>query len=372
MIQQMSRTQEVVIVGAGVVGCAVAREMARRGAQVRLFEARTVSAGATQASAGILAPYIEGHERGALFELGVRSLDLYDAFVREVSEESGLAVEYRRCGTLEVATDAASAGRLKRTAAGDPALRWLERSAARDREPALAATIEGAVLAAGHGYVAVPSLMDALAWSALRHGVQIEAAHRVTGITATADDVTVSTEDGTTWSAGSVVIASGSWTGLLDVRDSVAAAVKPVRGQLLRLHWQGTPLQHIVWGPECYVVPWQDRRILVGATVEDVGFDERTTAAGVRDLLDAVCELLPEAWGATFLEARVGLRPATPDGLPFVGPSPGSSRVIYATGHYRNGMLLAPLTAQLVADLILEGREDAALVALRPGRAFGG
>lgn len=364
----MSRVQDVVIVGAGVIGCAVAREIARRGAQVRLFEARTVSAGATQASAGILAPYIEGHDRGLLFDLGLRSLGLYDDFVHDVSEESGLPVEYRRCGSLEVATDPASAARLRQTAVQDPVLRWLDADAARMQEPALAATIEGAVLAEGHGYVAVPSLMDALAWSALRHGVQIEAAHRVTGIRTTASGITVSTEDGTSWPAGYVVIAAGSWTGLLDVADPVAGSVRPVRGQLLRLQWSGAPLQRIVWGPECYVVPWNDRRVLVGATVEDVGFDERTTAAGVRDLLDAVCDLLPEAWGATFLEARVGLRPATPDGLPYVGRSPSSDRVVYATGHYRNGLLLAPLTARLVADLILDGREDPALAALRPGR----
>ena len=95
-----------------------------------------------------------------------------------------------------------------------------------------------------------------------------------------------------------------------------------------------TPLSHVIWGKDCYVVPWRDGTVLVGATVEEVGFDERTTAAGVRDLLDAVCELLPEAWGATFLEARAGLRPATPDALPIIGPSPSIEGVVYATGHY--------------------------------------
>ena len=364
----MAGGQDVVVVGGGVIGCAVARELARRGARVRLFESRTVGAGATQASAGILAPYIEGHERGLLFDLGVRSLAMYDSFVREVGEESGLEIEYRRCGTLEVATDAAAAARLSRTAATEPHLRWLNAAEARAREGALAASMEGALFAAGHGYVAVPSLMDALAWAALRHGVQLEAAHRVTGVRANGRGVTISTEDGTSWSAGQVVIAAGSWAGQLDMADPAASHVRPVRGQLIRLHWRGAPLSHIVWGPDCYVVPWQNHTVLVGATVEDVGFDERTTAAGVRDLLDAVCELLPEAWGATFLEARVGLRPATPDGLPFLGASEQSDRIVYATGHYRNGVLLAPLTARLVADLIVDGKADPVLARLRPGR----
>jgi glycine oxidase len=364
----MAGRQDVIVVGAGIIGCAIARELARRGAQVRVFEARVVGAGASQASAGILAPYIEGHERGTLFELGLRSLGMYDAFVREVSEESGLSVEYRRCGTLEIATDGTSATRLRRAADVHPALCWLDAGAARTAEPALATSVEGAVLAADHGYVAVPALMDALAWAALRHGVQIETTRRVTVIEAAAGKVSVTTEDGTAWSAGHVVIAAGSWTGLLHAGSHATVPVQPIRGQSLRLQWQGSPLGHIVWGEDCYVVPWQDGTVLVGATVEDVGFDERTTAAGVRDLLDAVCDLLPDAWRATFLEARVGLRPDTPDHLPVIGRAGDSGRIVYATGHYRNGILLAPLTARLVADLIVDDSEDLLLSALRPGR----
>jgi glycine oxidase len=362
---------DVIVIGAGIIGCAVGRELARRGAGVKIFEARSVGAGATQASAGVLAPYIEAHDRGPLFTLTVRSLEMYDRFVEEAAYESGIAVEYRRCGTLEVATDAASAQRLMQMAvayAGAGGMRWLDRTTVRAEEPSLPDSIEGALLVPEHGYVGVAALTEALAWAALRHGAQLEAAHRVTGVRPDGSKLLVATEDGSLWRADQVVVAAGSWSAHI-AGDAVARSVRPIRGQLLRLRWPGDQLSRIIWGPDCYLVPWQDGTVLVGATVEDVGFDERATAAGVRDLLDAVCELLPDAWRATFVEARVGLRPATADGLPIIGRSPSLPSLVYATGHYRNGVLLAPLTARLVGDIVIERRADDPLLwTVDPGR----
>jgi glycine oxidase len=134
------------------------------------------------------------------------------------------------------------------------------------------------------------------------------------------------------------------------------------------LRWTGDAPETIVWGARCYVIPRRDRLVLVGATMEEVGFDERATVAGVRDLLDAASELLPSAWQAGFEGERVGLRPASPDGLPIVGRSARVPGVVYATAHYRTGILMAPLTAMLIGDLIIDGREDEALAALAPGR----
>jgi glycine oxidase len=365
----MREGADVIIVGGGIIGCAIARELAFRGARVRIFEARTVGAGATQASAGILAPYIEGHERGPLFDLTLRSLAMYDDFVARATEGSAVDVEYRRCGSLEIAADDTAADALRRAAeTSGAALRWLDANETRRLEPALPDSIRGAILAPSHGYVAVSSLTEALLWAALRHGAELETARHVRNIQRQADNLAVTTDDGATWTARHVVIASGSWSGQLGALDPAARTVRPVRGQLLRLGWRGQPVSHVIWGKDCYVVPWRDGTVLVGATVEEVGFDDRTTAAGVRDLLDAVCELLPEAWGATFLEARAGLRPATPDALPIIGPSPSVEGVVYATGHFRNGVLLAPLTSAIVTDLILDGRHDPALALTAPDR----
>jgi glycine/D-amino acid oxidase-like deaminating enzyme len=138
---------------------------------------------------------------------------------------------------------------------------------------------------------------------------------------------------------------------------------------LLHLAWPtAQPLRHILWSTDCYIVPWLTGRVLVGATVEDAGFDERATAAGVRDLLEAGCALVPHLWQASFAEVRVGLRPASPDGLPIVGESGVLPGLIYATGHYRNGVLLAPLTAALAKMIVMNEGSDGALEILRPSR----
>ncbi len=362
---------DVVVIGAGIIGCAIAREVARRGAQVQVLETSGIGAGATQASAGVLAPYIEAPSRGPLLELTTRSLAMYDGFVADLAE-SGCAVEYARCGTLEVAGDGAAAARLRQEQALFPdALHWLDEAVAREFEPALPPGIEGALRAPDHGYVRVEELIGALVASMQAHGATLQLGERAQSVRPGAGTLDVQTSGGAVVSARHVVMATGSWTGQVQVAGTDPPPVHPVRGQLLRLRWPGDPLRAILWGEGCYVVPWRDGTLLVGATMEKVGFDQRPTAAGVRDLLSAVCELLPAAWGATFLEARAGLRPASPDGLPFVGPSREVEGLVYAAGHFRNGILLAPLTAALVADYIEHGRMDPALEVMRPGRRSG-
>jgi glycine/D-amino acid oxidase-like deaminating enzyme len=168
------------------------------------------------------------------------------------------------------------------------------------------------------------------------------------------------------------VIAAGSWSGRVRVADVAAFPVRPIRGQLLHLKWPEHSLpMRSVWGSRCYTVPWPDGSLLVGATVEDVGFDERTTVAGVRDLLDAVGELLPVAARASLEAVRVGLRPATADHVPLIGPLERHPRITLATGHYRNGILLAPYTADVIARQILDNDRDPLLDLTRPERLFG-
>jgi glycine oxidase len=364
--------RDIIVVGAGVIGCAVAHELACRGASVELVDERPVGLGATQASAGMLAPYIEANETNPLLELTARSLDLFDNFIARVSAAGGSRVLYRRTGTLDVAVDARELTRLEETAAVVAARRisaeLLDQAAVRDQEPQLTHDVLAGLLITTHGFVAADELTRALAAAARQHGAHIAEPCRVSRIATASNGVVVETNRGTR-SAHGVVVAAGCWSGTIEVAGETASVpVRPVRGQLLRLGWEGAALRRVTWSGRCYVVPWEDGTVLVGATVEEAGFDERATVAGVRDLLEAACDLVPHMWTAGFRGARVGLRPATPDALPVIGVSARNPRIVYATGHYRNGVLLAPLTAQIVADAMLDNRRDASLDSISPAR----
>jgi glycine oxidase len=371
----MSASRDVVVVGAGVVGCAVACELARRGAAVEIVDERLAGMGATQASAGILAPFIEARERSPFLDLTVRSLELFDDFVARAAAESGQSVLYRRTGTLDVATHEARLDELRLVAAAleSRGVRadLIDGPSARRQEPNLSDGVTGALLIPSHGFVAPGELTRALAMAARRHGAQLVEGSKVKGISTRDGDLVVKTERGPL-TCDTVVLAAGSWSGCIDIEGLPSRVpVRPVRGQLLHLAWSGAPLRRVTWASHCYLVPWEDGTLLVGATVEEVGFDERTTVAGVRGLLEGVSEIVPQAASAGFISARAGLRPAAPDQLPIVGRSAAMPSLVYATAHYRNGVLLAPLTAVLVADLMLDDRIDPALHAIGPQR-FGG
>ena len=367
----MNQSSDVVVIGAGIVGCAVAYELARRGVRVRVIDRRKVGQGATQASAGVLAPFIEAHGRGTLLDLAVRSLDLYDQFVARVVEDSGAAVQYVRSGTLEVACDERGAAQLDAIHAtckerGIPSER-LDGAAVREAEPHLAPSVTAGLLVESHGFVGASELTSALRRAATAHGVVFRTSAEATRVRANGGRVRIDT------SADSMVcelaiVAAGSWSGRVEVDGATQLPIRPVRGQILHVGWPTPPLRRVVWAPDCYLVPWSDGTVLVGATVEEVGFDERTTVAGVRSLIDATARVAPEVGQASFLAARVGLRPATPDALPVIGRSVSVPGLVYACGHFRNGILLAPLTASLLGDLLVDRKQDPALNFTAPSR----
>jgi glycine oxidase len=344
----------VAVVGAGVIGCAIAHELAARGARVTVFERRGVARGASWASAGVLAPWIEAHERGPLLEMCARSLAMYDGFVDRVRADGGSAFEYARPGTLETAFTDEQAEALQRTAkalrgAGVRAA-WLDREGAIALEPALGERILGGLRIDDHGFAEMPALVDALAVAARMRGAAFHAPIDVTKIEPAPGGLVRLHAGGTPRVFDRAVIAGGSWANRL---KTGAPPVRPVKGQLVRLRFEAPPATRVLWSDGCYIVPWQDGTALVGATMEDAGFDERPTSAGVSQLLEAAAALLPAARDAAFVDVRAGLRPSLGGSAPFVGPSPAMPGVTIAAGHFRNGVLLAPLTAALAADQVL-------------------
>ena len=361
---------DVAVIGAGVIGEAVAHELVIRGASVTLLDCRGAGLGATQAAAGMLLPYLEGFGR-PLLPLAAQSLSLYDAFIDRVSRDSGLRVGYHRTGSLQVATAGDPLEELLSIAAGarmaGVGCDLLDASGARDAEPQLTSEVVSALLVETHGFVVASDLSRALSAAAIKHGARLcvpARAHRIAGRN---EGVEIQL-DSDRLTARHVVVAAGSWSAQIAIEGVPPLPIRPVRGQLLQLAWNGPPLNRIVWGTRCYLVPAGPDTILVGATVEEVGFDERTTVSGVRELLDAACDLVPALRQATFVSARVGLRPATVDEMPIIGRSAKIPGLVYATGHYRNGVLLAPLTACAVADLVLDNREDPLLACAAPQR----
>jgi glycine oxidase len=351
----------------------VSYELARRGAAVQIVDDRQPTMGATQASAGMLAPFTEAKDRNTTFlEIAVRSLDLYDEFVSRVSQTARMPVGYQRTGTLDVASTDERLAHLRdvaaRLAARGVSLSMLDAGQARDEEPQLGRSIAGALFIGAHGYVKAVEFARALLAAARCHGVNLIEGTKVRGLSRRGTDVIVDTGRGSL-TAGAVVVTAGSWSGRIDFGAGVSRVpVRPVRGQLLHLGWRGESLRRVTWGDHCYLVPWQDGTTLLGATMEEVGFDERTTVEGISGLMTAACELVPAAKTASLVSARVGLRPGTPDALPIIGWSRALPNVMYATGHFRNGVLLSPLTAQLVARAMIDHADDPAFAVLSPQR----
>lgn len=361
----------VLIIGAGIVGCTVAYELARTGARVQVLETRAPGQGATRASAGILAPYIEGHA-DIFRDLGARSLELYDAFIERLRSDSGRELVYQRNGTFELAFSNNDVDRLTVLSAAlrkqGVEARWVLPAAFDDFEPHASRHAQGALLIPIHGFVGVTSLTLAAAAAAERAGASFKTeigAIRIYSLPGNRVGVQTSSS---MWDADRVVLAAGSWSSQITVQDADPVPVTPIRGQLIQLQAEAGALRRVLWGPNGYLVPWPDGSILVGSTVEDVGFDESHTEEAVRQLRAAAAQLAPLLAGAPMTSVRTGLRPRGPDDLPMLGVSRAVPGLIYATAHYRNGVMFAPLTAQLVGDLVFDGGVDPALRDLDPAR----
>ncbi len=363
---------DAVVIGAGLIGCGVAYELAKRGAAVTVYDRAEPGRGASWAGGGMLAPYSEEIADPALLALCAASLRAYPAFVEEVRARSGVDAHLRAYGTLHLAFDDASARELPARCAafrrngGDAIV--LDRAAALAREAMLGGDVRGAVFVANEAHVDNRRLGRALAGACADAGVRFE---RAVDVTVEADGRRVRgirTPHGFR-AAGTVVNAAGAWAGdVPGVPASARVAVRPVAGEMLALAIPKGFARGLVWSRRMYAIPRDDGRLLIGATSVERGYDTRVTAGGVRALLDAALEAAPALANFALVETWAGLRPASHDGRPYLGATVLDGYVV-AAGHYRNGILLAPITAQLVAAAIAGERPALDLTAFDPRRA---
>jgi glycine oxidase len=362
----------VVVVGAGVVGCTVAYQLAKEGARVTILEPRAPGQGATRASAGILAPDIEGHGSSPLRLLGRRSIAMWDDFIAELRSDSNHDIVYQRNGTFELAFSADDVLRLEELAAALKRdrieSRWLAPSEFDAIEPHAEKNARGALLIPIHGFVGVTALTHAAAAAAQDCGATLSSGTGAIRIFAMPSGRVGVESANAKWEADRVVLAAGSWSSMITIQDADRVPVTPIRGQLIQLKSTPGAISRVIWGPDGYLVPWPDGSVLVGSTVEDVGFDEQHTDQAVAQLRAAAASLVPDLAKAEMTSIRTGLRPKGPDDLPLLGHSKVVPGLIYATAHYRNGVMFAPLTVKLVSDLVFDRASDPALADLDPAR----
>jgi glycine oxidase len=374
MPQDPTASSGVVVIGGGVIGLAVAWRAAQHGHAVCVLERGELGAGTSRVAAGMLAPVTEADAGElALLELGLRSARAWPAFAEQLAAASGADPGLHRCGTLVVARDGDEAAALERELAlrvdlGLDVERVLP-SAARRLEPALAPTLRLALAVPGDHAADPRALLLALAEAARRAGAQLRTGANVRSIHVDQHQVVgVELAGGELVRGEQVVIAAGAWSGAIGGLPDVARIrLRPVKGQILRLRDAQGPglLERIVRFEGGYLVPRGDGRYVLGATMEERGFDTTVTAGALYELLRDAGELVPGVHELVVEEAAAGLRPTTPDNAPVLGAAEEIEGLVWATGHHRNGILLAPVTADIVAG-VLDGA--AAPPAFAPGR----
>ncbi len=358
----------VAIIGAGVIGLGIGWRLAQAGCAVDLFERDRAGRGASWAAAGMLAAGVETEpgER-TLAALTAESLRRWPGFAAELEAASGMEVELRTEGTLAVATTADEAARLRHEAEFQRSLgielRWLTGAEARRLESHLAPGISAAALSPRDIQVNNRQLVTALARAVERGGGRLHEQARVDAIEIAGGRVRAVRVGDRPYEADIVVLAAGAWSrGIEGLPPETRPPVRPVKGQMLALQMDAAAplLRHVVWAPGAYLVPRLDGRLIVGATVEERGFDATLTAGAMLSLLEAAWRVLPAIEDCPIIESWVGFRPGSPDDAPILGPT-AVEGLILATGHHRNGILLAPITADEVSRCALSGKASGAI-----------
>ncbi len=365
----------VAVIGGGVIGCLTAWRLAQRGADPVIIECGRIGGESSWAGAGILCPIQPWLYPHAFTRLVEASLALYPDLQNELQSRTGISPQWSPCGLMVpfFPDDAIN----HRQAALDWSSRFgwrveqLDSRQAREAESALAGDVQGALLWPDVGQVRNPRLLKAIHALLRSEGVEIHEQTKVDGLIEKGGRVCgVRLADESTLEADAVLLAAGSWSGVLSKQFGVSLPVKPVKGQIVLLKSDPGRLKHVIKHDLAYFVPRLDGRILVGASMELVGFKPGNTVAGVHGLLDGLLRLMPQLAHEHIEHQWMGFRPGSPDGLPFLGPMDEKPGLWVASGHYRNGVALAPITAEIMSKWILGKQPDLDMSCFLPNRSI--
>jgi len=356
---ETNKTAEVIIVGAGVIGLSIARALAERGMRdVALIERAKPGAEASWAAGGILAPQIEADSADDFFRLACASRDMYPSFAADLKEETGIDVQFDQAGTLYLGFTEDDECELRRRYDWQTneafSVEWLSGDAARKLEPNISQNTRCALRFPNDWQVENRWLVKALVSANEKLGVRLISACELTSLRIEGAKVSgVETSSGFI-STTMVVLACGAWTSLIQSSGPALPAinVEPVRGQMLCFATRPAVARHVLYSSRGYLIPRRDGRVLAGSTTETTGFDKHVTAEGIDAIKSMAAEIAPVFQRLRLIDSWAGLRPRAQDSLPVIGCYEEIKGLLYAAGHYRNGILLAPLTGELIADIV--------------------
>ncbi len=375
------KNKKILIIGGGVIGLGIGWQLAKSGASVTIYEQAEAGRAASWAAAGMLAPLAEAHtEEPELLKLGCQSLALYPQWVRELEADAEMPIGYRVEGTLIVGLEPDDTHQLRHLYASQQDLglnvEWLTGRAAREIEPALSPRVTAAIHCETDHQVDNRLMVKALQRAYQRYGGALHENNAVESIQIGNGIATgIKTQDGEKYNADVIMLSAGCESAQIQgLPDAIRPPVRPVKGQMLALQMEdGITVKNVIrtvrarYPMSVYLVPRTDGRLIVGATSEEMGFDTRLTAGGIFELLRGAWEAVPGIYELPLLETWTGLRPGSRDNAPILGETPVEN-LIYATGHYRNGILLTPITAYEISKLILTGETSETIAPFRLDR----
>lgn len=351
---------DVIVLGGGVIGCAIAFFLAKRGVRPLLVERGQLGSEATRAASGVVLPH-PGDE--TLDRLANESFRMFPTLVDELMDLGGVDPEYERTGRIDAALSewesASLRGSIQRYEQAGISATWLDGEAVKEVEPLISSSVIGGLHVPESACVSGGLLASAYAAAAITLGAEVRCNLGEVSLVTHGNAISgVRSPGSTDLPAETVVLATGSWSAQTAASAGVGLRIDPVRGQNLRLRMPaGLRLSTNVYGDETILVPRPDGRLIAGVTIESVGFDSRATTDGIRSIMERSAELVPALSDAIVEQAYAGLRPASVDGLPIIGRPNGVGGLVIATAHYRMGIALSPITGRLVADHIADGTE---------------